>query len=76
VYALGACLFTFVYGRIPFSAPSVYQLFQARGWRPPQRAHAQLRPHALLNLPARQTNRFVFMKLLRTPLHGTHAPAC
>ncbi|KAK9839649.1 hypothetical protein WJX81_003229 [Elliptochloris bilobata] len=28
VYALGACLFTFVYGRIPFSAPSVYQLFQ------------------------------------------------
>ena len=30
VYALGACLFTFVYGRIPFSAPSVYQLFQAR----------------------------------------------
>ncbi len=22
------CLFTFVYGRIPFSAPTVYQLFQ------------------------------------------------
>ena len=28
IYALGACLFTFVYGRIPFSAPTVYQLFQ------------------------------------------------
>jgi serine/threonine protein kinase len=25
---MGACLFTFVYGRIPFSAPTVYQLFQ------------------------------------------------
>ena len=30
IYALGACLFSFVYGRIPFSAPTVYQLFQAR----------------------------------------------
>lgn len=28
IYALGVCLFTFVYGRIPFSAPTVYQLFQ------------------------------------------------
>ena len=28
VYALGACLFTFVYGRIPFNAPNVYKLFQ------------------------------------------------
>lgn len=28
IYALGACLFTFVYGRIPFTAPTVYQLFQ------------------------------------------------
>ncbi len=28
IYALGACLYTFVYGRIPFTAPTVYQLFQ------------------------------------------------
>eukprot|EP00884_Botryococcus_braunii_P004062 jgi/Botrbrau1/13657/Bobra.0292s0007.1 len=28
VYALGACLFTFVYGRIPFNAPNVFKLFQ------------------------------------------------
>ncbi|KAG1671651.1 hypothetical protein FOA52_006882 [Chlamydomonas sp. UWO 241] len=28
VYALGACLYTLVYGRIPFSAPNVYKLFQ------------------------------------------------
>ncbi|MEW5317105.1 MAG: hypothetical protein WDW38_008433 [Sanguina aurantia] len=28
VYALGACLYTLVYGRIPFSAPNLYKLFQ------------------------------------------------
>ena len=28
VYALGACLFTFLYGRIPFNAPNVFKLFQ------------------------------------------------
>ena len=27
-YALGACLYTFVYGRIPFTAPSVAALFE------------------------------------------------
>lgn len=30
VYALGACLYTLVYGRIPFSAPNLYKLFQVR----------------------------------------------
>ena len=28
VYALGACLYTFVFGRIPFNAPNVFKLFQ------------------------------------------------
>ncbi len=28
IYALGACLYTFVFGRIPFNAPSVFKLFQ------------------------------------------------
>lgn len=28
MYALGACLFTFVFGRIPFNAPNVFKLFQ------------------------------------------------
>lgn len=28
VYALGACLFTLLFGRIPFSAPNLYKLFQ------------------------------------------------
>ncbi|KAJ9508791.1 hypothetical protein QJQ45_028102, partial [Haematococcus lacustris] len=28
VYALGACLYTLVFGRIPFSAPNLYKLFQ------------------------------------------------
>ncbi len=28
MYALGACLYTFVYGRIPFSAPTVMKLFE------------------------------------------------
>lgn len=28
VYALGACLYTLVYGKIPFSAPNLYKLFQ------------------------------------------------
>ncbi len=31
VYALGACLYTLVFGRIPFSAPNLYKLFQASG---------------------------------------------
>ena len=30
MYALGACLYTFVFGRIPFNAPNVFKLFQAR----------------------------------------------
>ena len=28
MYALGACLYTLVFGRIPFSAPNLYKLFQ------------------------------------------------
>lgn len=28
VYALGACLYTFIFGRIPFNAPNVFKLFQ------------------------------------------------
>lgn len=28
IYALGACLYTFVFGRIPFNAPNVFKLFQ------------------------------------------------
>ena len=28
IYALGACLYTFVFGRIPFNAASVFKLFQ------------------------------------------------
>lgn len=28
VYALGACLYTLIFGRIPFSAPNLYKLFQ------------------------------------------------
>lgn len=28
MYALGVCLFTFVYGRIPFTAPNVMELFK------------------------------------------------
>lgn len=28
VYALGACLYTLLFGRIPFSAPSLYKLFE------------------------------------------------
>ncbi|KXZ56467.1 hypothetical protein GPECTOR_1g418 [Gonium pectorale] len=28
VYALGACLYTLLFGRIPFSAPNLYKLFQ------------------------------------------------
>ena len=28
VYALGACLYTFAFGRIPFNAPNVFKLFQ------------------------------------------------
>ncbi|KAK9800910.1 hypothetical protein WJX73_010144 [Symbiochloris irregularis] len=28
VYAMGACLYTFVFGRIPFNAPNVFKLFQ------------------------------------------------
>ncbi len=28
IYALGACLYTFIFGRIPFNAPSVVKLFQ------------------------------------------------
>lgn len=28
MYALGACLYTLVFGRIPFSAPDVCTLFQ------------------------------------------------
>ena len=28
VYALGACLYTFVFGRIPFSAATVMKLFE------------------------------------------------
>ncbi|GMH35908.1 hypothetical protein BSKO_03776 [Bryopsis sp. KO-2023] len=28
IYAMGACLYTLVYGRIPFTAPNLYQLFQ------------------------------------------------
>lgn len=28
MYALGACLYTFVFGRIPFNAPNVFKLFQ------------------------------------------------
>lgn len=28
VYAIGACLYTFVFGRIPFNAPNVFKLFQ------------------------------------------------
>lgn len=30
VYALGTCLYTLVYGRIPFTAPNLYKLFQVR----------------------------------------------
>jgi [calcium/calmodulin-dependent protein kinase] kinase len=25
---MGACLYTLIYGRIPFSAPNLYKLFQ------------------------------------------------
>ena len=39
MYALGACLYTFVFGRIPFNAPNVFKLFQAC-------------PHALYSSPA------------------------
>ena len=28
IYALGACLYTLLFGRIPFSAPNLYKLFQ------------------------------------------------
>ncbi len=28
MYALGACLYTLLFGRIPFSAPNLYKLFQ------------------------------------------------
>ncbi|CAD7704676.1 unnamed protein product [Ostreobium quekettii] len=28
IYAMGACLYTLVFGRIPFTAPNLYQLFQ------------------------------------------------
>ena len=28
MYALGACLYTFAFGRIPFNAPNVFKLFQ------------------------------------------------
>lgn len=28
VYALGACLYTLIFGKIPFSAPNLYKLFQ------------------------------------------------
>lgn len=28
IYALGACLYTLLFGRIPFSAPSLYKLFE------------------------------------------------
>lgn len=28
MYALGACLYTFIFGRIPFNAPNVFKLFQ------------------------------------------------
>lgn len=28
IYAMGACLYTLIFGRIPFTAPNLYQLFQ------------------------------------------------
>jgi serine/threonine protein kinase len=33
VYALGACLYTLVFGRIPFSAPNLYKLFAVSTFR-------------------------------------------
>lgn len=36
IYALGACLYTFVFGRIPFNASSVAKLFQVVQTQPLQ----------------------------------------
>ena len=62
VYALGACLYTFVFGRIPFNAPNVFKLFQV----------VQNEP---LRFPDRPTVTPLLQDLLLRMLHKATPPA-
>ena len=66
IYALGACLFTFVYGRIPFSAPTVYQLFQVVQTEPLKFPEEPAVSDDLKDLLYQMLIKVVFFCLLRT----------
>ncbi|DBB11245.1 hypothetical protein WJX82_004325 [Trebouxia sp. C0006] len=72
IYALGACLYTFVFGRIPFNAPSVFKLFQVVQHEPlrfptqPQVSH-ELRDLLLRMLAKNPKERITLGKMMKHP---------
>lgn len=72
IYALGACLYTFVFGRIPFNAASVFKLFQVVQHEPlrfptqPQVSH-ELKDLLLRMLAKNPKERITLSKMMKHP---------
>lgn len=77
IYALGACLYTFVFGRIPFNAPSVFKLFQVVQHEPlrfpsqPPVSH-ELRDLLLRMLAKNPKERITLGKMMKHPWVTRH----
>lgn len=72
IYALGACLYTFVFGRIPFNASSVFKLFQVVQHEPlrfpqhPQVSH-ELKDLLLRMLTKNPKERISLSRMMKHP---------
>lgn len=74
VYALGACLYTFVFGRIPFNAASVFKLFQVVQHEPLRFPSQPQVSHELKDLLHRMLAKVTPCCLPRTPPRSPTSP--
>ena len=73
MYALGACLYTFVFGRIPFNAASVFKLFQVVQHEPLRFPSQPQVSHDLKDLLLRMLAKVGFSTYLTAYCHN---PTC